>query len=575
MDILDSLWNFILDFAEFIAFAIVIGVVFLFFYDKYVQRKHSLLINYPVIGRFRYFFELLREPMRQYFGDETFYESRDKVDWVYTAAKNKPNFMSFSISQPFGGARFVMKHTEHVLNNEEVSKDMSVTFGAKREKPFVAKSPIFRSAMSDGALSPEAVRAFTLASTNAGFALNTGEGGLTSNYFFTHKPDCANAGYLEIVDSKPFAEFAYRAASFFTNHALALKLYRKLMLNKKTQNTYIYDPGSHALFRVKWDAPLELFPTEVPNDMPDLTLQIGSGLYGVRDKEGKFDPLRYEKTMRFCKMTEIKIAQGAKQTGGKIIGGKVTADIAYYRGVEEGKDLISPNRFPYANTIDELMDFVGTLQNISKKPVGVKIVVSDMENLDRIGALLEARKTAGKSIPDFITVDGGDGGSATAPLELMESVGMTTTNALYMLDTVLRKHNLRDEMRIIASSKILTPDDVTIMLSLGADAVGIARGFMMSAGCIRARVCSGTGGHVCPVGIATQDPKKRASFLVVKQGQEIAHYHNNLLKGVRTILAVMGKASINELEKKNLTYVNRQGHIYFHVDEYFDQKLKY
>ncbi|MGB5964319.1 MAG: FMN-binding glutamate synthase family protein [Sulfurimonadaceae bacterium] len=572
---IDSIWNFLGNFAELIISVFFIAIIALFIYDRYIQRKHSLLINYPVIGRFRYLFELLREPMRQYFGDETFYESRDKVDWVYTAAKNKPNFMSFSISQPFSGARFVLKHTEHVLNDGEVSHDMSVTFGEKCEKPFVAKSPIFRSAMSDGALSPEAVRAFTLGSTKSGFPLNTGEGGLTSNYFYTHKPDCANAGYLEMVASKPLAEFIFKLTSVLSNHALALKFYRKMMLNKKTENTYIYDPGSHALFRVKWNAPLESFPKEVPKDMPDLVLQIGSGLYGVRDQDGKFDPLRYEKTMRFCQMTEIKIAQGAKQTGGKIIGKKVTADIAYYRGVEEGKDLISPNRFPYADSIDELADFIGELQRISNKPVGVKIVISDMKSLENTAQIMQERKAAGKAIPDFITVDGGDGGSATAPLELMESVGMTTTNALYMLDTVLRKHDLRDDMRIIASSKILTPDDVTIMLALGADAVGIARGFMMSAGCIRARVCAGIGGHVCPVGIATQDPKKRASFLVVKKGQQIASYHNNLIKGIKTILAVMGKSSINDLKKDNLTYVNRQGNIYFNINDYFEQKLRY
>jgi len=570
-----SIWLFLENFAELIFSVLFLAVIALFIYDRYVQRQHSLLINYPVIGRFRYFFELLREPMRQYFGDETFYESRDKVDWVYTAAKDKPNFMSFSVSQPFSGSRYILKHSEHVLNNDELSNDISVTFGEKRAKPYVAKSPVFRSAMSDGALSPEAVRAFTLGSTQAGFALNTGEGGLTSNYFYTHKPDCNHADYLEIVKSTPFAEAVFKTVSFFSNNALAAKIYRKLLLNKKTENTYIYDPVSHVLFRVNWNAPLEAFPTEVPTDMPDLTLQIGSGLYGVRDKEGKFDPLRYEKVMRFCRMTEIKIAQGAKQTGGKIIGKKVTADIAYYRGVEEGKDLISPNRFPFANTLDELMDFIGELQKISQKPVGAKIVVSDMNHLDNIGKLLEQRKRDGKAIPDFITVDGGDGGSATAPLELMESVGMITTNALYMLDAVLRKHGLRDEIRVIASSKILTPDDVAIMLSLGADAVGIARGFMMSAGCIRARVCSGTGGHVCPVGIATQDKKKRASFLVVKQGREIANYHNNLIKGLKTILAIMGKKSIQDLSNKNLTYINKQGFIYFDVDTYFDEKLKY
>jgi len=572
---LHSIWLFLEDFAELIASILFLLIIALFIYDRYIQRQHSLLINYPVIGRFRYFFELLREPMRQYFGDEHFYESRDKVDWVYKAAKDKPNFMSFSISQPFGGARFVMKHTEHVLNNDEVSDDMSVTFGEKREKPYIAKSPIFRSAMSDGALSPEAVRAFTLGAKHADFPINTGEGGLTSNYFYTHKPDCDNAAYLEIVRPKAWIETIFKITSLLSNNALAIKFYRRLMLNDKAENTYIYDPGSHALFRVNWDAPIDAFPTEVPEDMPDLTLQIGSGLYGVRDSKGNFDPKRYEKVMRFCKMTEIKIAQGAKQTGGKIMGSKVTADIAYYRGVEEGKDLISPNRFPFADTIDELMDFIGELQEISQKPVGAKIVVSDMNNLNRIAALLKTRKAEGKAIPDFLTVDGGDGGSATAPLELMESVGMTTSNALYMLDTALRNHGLREDIRIIASSKILTPDDVTIMLSLGADAVGIARGFMMSAGCIRARVCSGTGGHVCPVGIATQDPKKRASFLVVKQGQEIANYHDNLLKGVKTILAVMGKASINELSKENLTYVNKQGNIFFNINEYFTQKLKY
>ncbi len=571
---LHAIWLFLADFAELILTVLFLLIIALFIYDRYVQRQHSLLINYPVIGRFRYFFEILREPMRQYFGDETFYESRDKVDWVYTAAKNKPNFMSFSVSQPFSSARYILKHSEHVLNNDELSDDITVTFGEKRAKPYVAKSPIFRSAMSDGALSPEAVRAFTLGSTKAGFALNTGEGGLTSNYFYTHKPDCDNAAYLEIVASTPFAEALFRITSLLSNNALAAKFYRKILLNKKTENTYIYDPGSHALFRVNWSAPLEAFPTEVPSDMPDLTLQIGSGLYGVRDENGKFDPLRYQKVMRFCQMTEIKIAQGAKQTGGKIIGKKVTADIAYYRGVEEGKDLISPNRFPFADTIDDLMDFIGELQELSQKPVGAKIVISDRKNVNNIAKILQERKAKGKAIPDFLTVDGGDGGSATAPLELMESVGMVTSNALYILDEALKKHDLREDMRIIASSKILTPDDVAIILSLGADAVGIARGFMMSAGCIRARVCSGTSGHVCPVGIATQDKKKRASFLVVKQGNEITNYHNNLIKGMKTILAIMGKASINELSIKNLTYINKQGFIFFDVDKYFDEKLK-
>jgi glutamate synthase domain-containing protein 2 len=155
----------------------------------------------------------------------------------------------------------------------------------------------------------------------------------------------------------------------------------------------------------------------------------------------------------------------------------------------------------------------------------------------------------------------------------MESVGLQTRNALYIVDTTLRRHGLRDDVKIIASGKLLTPDDVIITMSMGADAVGLARGFMMSGGCIRARMCSGYGSHQCPVGMATQDPKKRASYIVVRKGNEIANYHNNLIKGMKTMLAIMGFEKIGELSKKNLSYKNNSGEIYFDIDKYFKKKL--
>ncbi len=570
---IDRIWAFLGNFTELIVVLLFIGLVLLFIYDRYVQRKHQLLINYPVIGRFRYFFEALREPLRQYFAEETFYESRDKVEWVYKAAKDVPNYQSFSVSQPFSGSRFVLKHSANVKNEDEVSEEMSVTFGENRPIPFVAKTPIIRSAMSDGALSPEAVRAFSLGAKLSGFTVNTGEGSLTSNHLYTLEPGKEDVGYLEVVKSTPFAEFAFTVIDKVFNRAMALKAYRKILLNKKTSNTYLYDKKSHMLYRVNWDAPLEAFPKEIPESLPDIIFQMSSGLYGVRDKNGDFDEERYTKVMRFCRMTEIKIAQGAKQTGGKLAGSKVSADIAYYRGVEEGKDLFSPNRFPYADTIDHLLDFVGRLQDISQKPVGLKIVISDANSADQIIAKAAIRKELGQALPDFISVDSGDGGSATAPLEMMESVGLTTNNALYILDSALRKHGLRDDIKIIASGKLLTPDDVLITMSMGADAVGIARGFMMSGGCIRARLCSGYGSHQCPVGMATQDPKRRASYLVVKKGHEIANYHKNLIKGMRTLLAIMGFDHISQVSRKNLTYKEESGEIYFDVDSYFKQKL--
>jgi glutamate synthase domain-containing protein 2 len=565
---LEGVWSFLSGFTEIILSLIFLGLIALFIYDRYIQREHQLIINYPVIGRFRYLFEAAREPLRQYFAEETFYESRDKIDWVYTAAKDKPNYKSFSVAQPFSGSRFVVKHSVNVKNDDEVSDDFSVTFGEKREIPFVAKSPIIRSAMSDGSLSPEAVRSFSIGAESSGFPVNTGEGGLTSNHLYTLQPDLENADYLDIIPGTPFAESVFNLVDKLFNRTYAIKAYRKILLNQRTENTYIYDKKTHVLFRPNWKAPLDAFPKEVPESIPDIIFQMSSGLYGVRDENGKFDAERYEKVMSFCRMTEIKIAQGAKQTGGKLAGSKVSADIAYYRGVEEGKDLFSPNRFPYADTPDHLLDFVGKLQEVSKKPVGLKIVISDANVIDQLIAAAAQRKKDGLALPDFLSVDSGEGGSATAPLELMESVGLTTKNALYIVDTTLRKHGLREDIKIISSGKLLTPDDVIITMSMGADAVGIARGFMMSGGCIRARLCSGYGSHQCPVGMATQDPKKRG-----RKGEEIANYHKNLLKGMKTMLAIMGFTHISQLSKKNLTYKNTSGEIYFDIEKYFNKKL--
>ena len=313
METLHYVWSIFLDFFEFFILAAIFGLVFLFIHDKYVQRKHALLINYPIIGRGRYLLEALREPMRQYFADESFYESKDKVDWVYKAAKDTPNYQSFSVTQPFSGSRFIIKHATNVLNEEEVDEDISVVFGKDREMPFTSFSPIIRSAMSDGALSPEAVRAFSLAGKNSNLTINTGEGSLTSNHLFTLKPDLKNANYLEIIKSTPFAEFAFKLGDKIFNRKVALKWYRTILLNKSTQNTYIYDTTSHVLFRVKWSADIKDFPTEVPKSLPNMIFQMSSGLYGVRDENGKFDELKYQKVMKFCKMTEIKIAQGANK----------------------------------------------------------------------------------------------------------------------------------------------------------------------------------------------------------------------------------------------------------------------
>lgn len=552
---------------------IFIAVV-LFLYDKFIQREDQLLINYPLIGRMRYLFYALRDPMRQYFGDEKFYESFDKVKWVYDSAERKSAYASFSPGQPQRSARISIKNANCVLNTEDVESDFRVTFGEDSLHPFTAKSVLGRSAMSDGAISPEGTRAFAKGAYLGQFPINTVEGSLTSNFLYTHKYDKKNSRYLDVKEGTIFAKSVYRISKLILNEAVAQKVYRHLVIYTKDAESYLFDTSKIVCYRVNWEAPLSHFPTSVPDDIPDIIFQMGSGLYGVRDGSGVFDEERYKKSMAFAKMTEIKMAQGAKQTGGKLLADKVSEAIAYYRGVEPHKNLFSPNQFPFAHNLEELFDFMGRLKELSQKPVGVKIVISSQDSFDEYANLIKKRVDAGSSAyPDFITIDGGDGGSGAAPLEMMMTVGLVIAKALHIAHSRLSEVGVREKVKLIASEKVLTPDDAVVLLGLGADYIGIARAFMMSAGCIRARECSGAHGRSCPVGLATQDKKKRASFLVEKKARNVASYHEQMLSGIRGLLAVIGVDSLSKLNKTHLLFKDHTGKTYMNIEKYFKDSL--
>ena len=543
-------WGVLLKVMAVVILLVLIGM---FIYDRFIQRKNQLLINYPLIGRMRYLFYALRGPMRQYFGDETFYDSFEKLQWINKVAANKSPYLSFSPTKPYGNQKTLFKHANFVKEVSEVQQEFSVTFGEKRRIPFLSKSIVGRSAMSDGAISPEGTRAFSIGAHKGNFPINTGEGGLTSNFLASlNVDDCNCTDYLEIREGTFFAKSVYKLLRFFTNREVSQRVYRKIVVRQKDRGSFIFDNIRLLYFRIDWDKDLEYFPTTSPDSIADITFQMGSGLYGVRDAEGNFDPLRYQKVMRFAKMTEVKLAQGAKQTGGKLLAAKVSDDIAYYRGIPAHKDLISPNRFPYATDMDTFFDFISELQELSGKPVGFKIVISTKEDFETYAKALKSRKEAGKSITDFLTIDGGDGGSATAPLEMMSKIGLPIREALDIVVGVLRDYDLRDDIKIIAAEKVLTPDDVIELLCHGADFINIARGFMISAGCIRARECSGAGGRNCPVGLATMDEGKRSKYLVLQKAKHVANYHNELIHGVQSLMAVMGKLHVSELSKKDL-----------------------
>ena len=549
--ILDLDWSVWVKLLVILLFIIMVSVAI---YDRFIQRKNQILINYPLLGRLRYFFYLLRNPMRQYFGDETFYDSFEKIEWINKSARKENPYISFSPSKPYGNQKILFKHANFVKEVDEVDKELSVVFGKDRKIPYVSRSIIGRSAMSDGAISPEGTRAFSIGAFRGKFPINTGEGGLTSNFFAPLNLQDCSSPCLEIKKGTWFAKGVYRILRFITNKEVSQRVYKKMVVRQKDIGTFIFDDNKLVYYRVDWTQPLDHFPSMVPLGLPDIILQIGSGLYGVRDEHGKFDEERYKKVMRFCRMTEIKIAQGAKQTGGKLLAAKVSDDIAYYRGIPAHKDLISPNRFPFATDMESFLDFISRLQKLSDKPVGFKIVISTREGFEEYAKALKARKEAGKSIADFITIDGGDGGSGTAPLEMMSKIGLPIRDALQIVDEVLKAYGLRDEIKIIAAEKVLTPDDIVELICYGADFINIARGFMISAGCIRARECSGAGGRNCPVGLATMDEIKRSRYLVLQKAKHIANYHNELIYGVRSLLAVMGKSNVKELGMDDLTH---------------------
>ena len=207
-----------------------LGISLWYVHDKYVQRQHQILVNYPIIGRLRFVFQEFREPFRQYFGDEKFYESMDKLDWVYGASRDKLNYSSFSPSQPLPKPKFMLRHTNIVLNDDEVENDFSVIFGQNREKPFVAGSMIGRGPMSDGSISPEGTRAFVYGSYEGNFPINSGEGGLTSNFFVTHNN--YETKYMKEVKGSSFEYSIFKLAKTFFNLPVAIDFYRKILIFK-------------------------------------------------------------------------------------------------------------------------------------------------------------------------------------------------------------------------------------------------------------------------------------------------------------------------------------------------------
>lgn len=288
----------------------------------------------------------------------------------------------------------------------------------------------------------------------------------------------------------------------------------------------------------------------------DLIMQIGPGLFGVRTPAGEFswEAFKEKAGMEQVKAFEIKLAQGAKTRGGHLEGQKVTEEIARIRLIELGKTVNSPNRFDDYDSFPALFDFIEQLREVGGKPVGMKIVVGDIEGLEE---MVQIMRDSNKG-PDFITIDGGEGGTGATYQELADSVGLPIMTALPIVDELLRKYGIRDRVKLIASGKLITPDKAAIVLAMGADLINIARGFMISVGCIMAEVCHT---NTCPVGVATTDPKLQTGLVVDEKLYRVANYVTSLRAGLFNVAAAAGVDSPTKLERKHLIHKDNQGRI--------------
>ncbi len=276
----------------------------------------------------------------------------------------------------------------------------------------------------------------------------------------------------------------------------------------------------------------------------DLIWQLGTGYFGARTKEGKFSPEMFAEKAKIAavKMIEIKLSQGAKPGHGGILpASKVAPEIAKIRSVTVGEEVISPPSHTAFSTPIEMMEFVGKLRELSDgKPIGLKLCLGRRrEFISMAKAMVE---TGIK--PDFITVDGAEGGTGAAPIEFANHIGSPLREAIITVNNILTGFNLRKDIKIIASGKIITGFDMVRIIALGADLCYSARGMMLSIGCIQALRCNT---NHCPVGIATQNKSLESGIIVPYRAKRAASYHQETLKSFAEIIGAMGFAKPQDL----------------------------
>jgi glutamate synthase domain-containing protein 2 len=281
----------------------------------------------------------------------------------------------------------------------------------------------------------------------------------------------------------------------------------------------------------------------------DVVWEIGSGYFGCRAEDGNFNPdLFQEKAQKpEVKMIEIKLSQGAKPGHGGVLPAiKNTKEIAEIRGVEPHTKVVSPAYHKAFSDAEGLLQFVQRLRELSGgKPIGFKLCIGiEQEFIDICKAMIDT-----KILPDFITIDGSEGGTGAAPIEFSDSMGMPLEEALVFVTNTLQGFNLKDEIKLIASGKIITAFDLIRATALGADICNSARGMMFALGCIQALKCDT---NECPTGITTHNPNLTRGLVVKDKAERVKNFQQETVRAATELLAGMGLTEFTQLKRSHI-----------------------